>query len=182
MKTLITKALVVLCLVAGTGVANAQNRVDFDRGFSRGSIEWRLGDARGANRGHEILYREPGSRRWQVAPGSAVAVADGWVLGTDRHRGGYGIFRWNGHSWDRAPGYAVEIGGSYRQPWVINDSRVRYIWNGYDWQRDTNARNDRYERDNRRDRDTNYDRNNRRDRYDRGDNDNRRRRGNRRDR
>jgi len=79
-----------------------------------------------------------------------VAVGDGWVLGTDRHTGGYGIYRWNGFSWSRMPGAAVRIGGSYRQPWVINDSGTRYVWNGYEWRVDRNTRYDGRDRDDRR--------------------------------
>ena len=53
-------------------------------------------------------------------PGSAIALADGWALGTARESGGFAIFRWNGRHWDQAPGGAVEIGGTY-QRWVINN-------------------------------------------------------------
>ena len=28
------------------------------------------------------------------------------------------------------PGTAVEIGGSYRQPWVVNDRGIRFVWTG----------------------------------------------------
>ena len=69
-------------------------------------------------------------------PGSAIAVADGWVLGSKRESGGFAIYRWNGRDWDQAPGGAVEIGGSYRRPWVINNRGQRFTWNGSDWNRD----------------------------------------------
>lgn len=86
---------------------------------------WRLGErVRG---GYAIYHR--GHR----LPGAAIEIADGWVLGTKRESGGYAIYRWNGHSWDQAPGGAVKIGGSYRQPWVVNNRGQRYIWNGFDW-------------------------------------------------
>ena len=48
-------------------------------------------------------------------PGSAIAAADGWVLGSKRESGGFAIYRWNGRDWDQALGGAVEIGGSYRR-------------------------------------------------------------------
>ena len=72
---------------------------------------------------------------WDRLPGSAIAVADGWVIGTNREHGGYGIYRWNGHRFEQAPGGAVAIGGSYDRPWVVNDRNERFIWNGYDWDR-----------------------------------------------
>ena len=92
---------------------------------------------------------QSGRSRWQIAPGTAVAIGAGWVLGTDRHRGGYGIYRWNGRGWSRMPGTAVRIGGSYQRPWVVNDRGVRFIWNGYDWQqeRDSGRYNERDQRD-----------------------------------
>ncbi|MFT4862751.1 MAG: hypothetical protein ACI95C_001975 [Pseudohongiellaceae bacterium] len=81
---------------------------------------------------HNRIFHWNG-RDWDRLPGSATAVADGWVIGTNREPGGYGIFRWNGRRWEQAPGGAVAIGGSYRRPWVINDRNQRFVWNGYDW-------------------------------------------------
>jgi opacity protein-like surface antigen len=140
MKTLMSKALMLLCLMSAVSVASADDRFTPRYGYGAESrydnanvagLQWRLGDSRGA--GREILFRARGDRRWQVAPGEAVAVNDGWVLGTDRHRGGFGIYRWNGRGWSRMPGEATEIGGSYQQPWVVNALGVRYIWNGGNW-------------------------------------------------
>jgi hypothetical protein len=74
-------------------------------------------------------------RDWDRIPGSAIAVADGWAIGTNREHGGYGIYRWNGYRWEQAPGGAVAIGGSYDRPWVVNDRNERFVWNGYDWDR-----------------------------------------------
>lgn len=74
-------------------------------------------------------------RDWDRIPGSAIAIADGWAIGTNREHGGYGIYRWNGYRWDQAPGGAVAIGGSYDRPWVINNRNERFVWNGYDWDR-----------------------------------------------
>ncbi len=95
----------------------------------RGNAGWRLGER---NRdGYAIYRRDRGN--WYRVPGSAVAVADGWVLGSRRESGGYAIYRWNGYNWDQAPGGAVEIGGTYNRPWVVNNRGQRFTWNGYDW-------------------------------------------------
>lgn len=150
MKNLTNKFLLLLCLATAPIMASADDRFDgrYDRPVA-GNGEWRLGEFRGDRRGYEILYRAPGRNRWQLAPGGAMAVADGWVLGTDRHTGGFGIYRWNGFDWSRMPGAAVRIGGSYRQPWVINDSGSRFSWNGYEWRLDRNDRYDDRDRDDR---------------------------------
>lgn len=164
MKNLTTRLLILLCLATTPVLASADDRFDERRSTVSASGEWRLGEFRGERLGYEILYRAPGRSRWQVAPGSAMAIGDGWVLGTDRHTGGYGIYRWNGRNWSRMPGTAVRIGGSYRQPWVVNDSGTRYVWNGYEWRRDNRGGDDRrYRRDERdgrgwRDRDNDRDR------------------------
>ncbi|HWK55173.1 MAG TPA: hypothetical protein VNR18_12430 [Hyphomicrobiales bacterium] len=152
MKSPMLHAPLMFCLALLACSANADTRFGPSHGFGfadGGAIEWRLGDFRNHLQGHEILYRTPGSKRWQVAPGAATALSNGWVLGTDRHRGGYGIYRWNGRGWSRMPGTAVRIGGSYRQPWVVNDSGIRYTWNGYEWRQDSASqyRNDRGHRD-----------------------------------
>lgn len=147
MKTLMSKVLLALCLASGAGLVAADDDRFDARGFAAGSaMQWRLGDFRGA-RGYEIFYRAPDDRRWHRAPGGATDLADGWVLGTDRHRGGYGIYQWNGRGWSRMPGTAVEIGGSYQRPWVVNDRGIRYVWNGYDWREAAFDRDDRRDRD-----------------------------------
>ena len=119
----LASALLVLALIPAPAQAD-------DRGFrDRGnSGAWRLGER---HRDGYAIYR--GGYR---VPGSAIAVADGWVLGSKRESGGFAIYRWNGRDWDQAPGGAVEIGGSYRRPWVINNRGQRFTWNGYDWNRD----------------------------------------------
>lgn len=119
----LASALLVLTLVPAPAQAD-------DRGFrDRGnSVAWRLGER---HRDGYAIYR--GGCR---VPGSAIAEADGWVLGSKRESGGFAIYRWNGRDWDQAPGGAVEIGGSYRRPWVINNRGQRFTWNGSDWNRD----------------------------------------------
>ncbi|MDY6984264.1 MAG: hypothetical protein SV422_14355 [Pseudomonadota bacterium] len=95
-------------------------------------LEWRRGG------GYDIYYRAPGNS-WRRAPGSAVDVGDGWVIGTDRRHGGFSIYRWDGHRWHRMPGAGVRIGGSYYSPWVVNDRGERFSWTGYGWREDRNA-------------------------------------------
>lgn len=114
--------------------------------------------------GYDILRWD--GRNWRRAPGTATAVGNGWVIGTDRRDGGYGIYRWSGRGWQRVPGAAVRIGGSYERPWVVNNRGERFTWNGYDWSADRghrgqgspshnrHERNDRYNgRDEHRERD-----------------------------
>jgi len=150
MKIPVTKLLLLFCLALSSTLAVADSRYEPRYNDSViGSGSWRLGSFRGGIRGYEILYRAPGRNRWQLAPGTAMAIGDGWVLGTDRHNGGYGIYRWNGYGWNRMPGTAVEIGGSYQRPWVVNDRGIRYDWNGYDWRQSVRAsRDNRNGRDN----------------------------------
>lgn len=121
----LASALLVLALIPAPAPAQADDRGFRDRGNSGA---WRLGER---HRDGYAIYR--GGYR---VPGSAIAVADGWVLGSKRESGGFAIYRWNGRDWDQAPGGAVEIGGSYRRPWVINNRGQRFTWNGYDWNRD----------------------------------------------
>lgn len=103
----------------------ADDRDRRDEGV-RGGDGWRLGErVRG---GYAIYHR--GHR----VPGTAIDIADGWVLGTKRESGGYAIYRWNGRGWDQAPGGAVDIGGSYNRPWVVNNRGQSFSWNGYDWE------------------------------------------------
>jgi|GEM_PF-1029032 len=148
MKALTNKLLILCFLLLGANAVSAADRFEPRYGYGLephrfssyniAALDWRLGEPRRG--GREILYRTPGSKRWQVAPGEAVAVADGWVLGTDRHRGGYGIYRWNGRGWSRMPGEAVEIGGSYERPWVVNAYGTRYVWNGHEWREEVRSR------------------------------------------
>lgn len=110
-------------------------------------LEWRHGG------GYDIYYRTPG-HSWRRAPGSAVDVGDGWVIGTDRRHGGFSIYRWDGYRWHRMPGAGVRIGGSYHNPWVVNDRGERFSWTGYGWREERNAdrsHDDRHDRDHRND-------------------------------
>lgn len=135
----------LLLLVASTLIFGAMSAAANDgpsRGFS-GHDGWRLGEP---VRGGYAIYRHTG-RGWYRVPGAAIQIADGWALGAGRESGGYAIYRWNGHDWDQAPGGAVRIGGSYQQPWVVNNRGQRFIWNGYDWRPEFNAfrgRNDHF--------------------------------------
>lgn len=139
MKRQLNSTIFAAALVALPLLAQAEHGQEVSRGFAARDLQWRLGPAV-SRVGHEILYKVPGDRRWRRAPGEAVDVADGWVIGTDRRNGGYSIYRWNGFNWDRAPGAGVDIGGSYNNPWVINDRGERFAWNGYDWRRDGYSR------------------------------------------
>lgn len=138
-----TRSLIVIALVlVAASQAMADGRRDHSFGYSYGRNEsahdWKLGD-------HYRIYRFTG-RGWQRVEGSATDVGDGWVIGTDRRDGGYGIYRWNGYRFTRMPGAGVRIGGSYEHPWVINDRGERYEWNGRDWRRLREFGYDRHDR------------------------------------
>lgn len=121
MTSSLNRALVLLvCLLSFAGQASARDR-DLDGA-------WKLGHGRD----HYGIYHFDG-RSWRRMPGTATAVGDGWVIGTDRRGGGFGIYRWTGRGWNRVPGGAVSIGGTYAQPWVINNRGEQFYWNGYDW-------------------------------------------------
>ncbi len=126
MTTALTRTLLMAaCLLGFAANAGASDRDhDWDGG-------WKLGHGHD----HYGIYRFDG-RSWRRMPGSATAVGDGWVIGTDRRGGGYGIYRWSGRGWNRVAGGAVDIGGSYEQPWVINNRGEQFYWNGYDWSAD----------------------------------------------
>ena len=117
----------LLCSILALALWLAASQADADPRWGRGyeSAGWRLGPH------NQILLRT--ERGWRQVPGSAVDVGDGWVIGTDRRSGGYGIYRWNGRQFERMPGGAVRIGGSYRSPWVINNRGERFEWTGRDW-------------------------------------------------
>ena len=114
------KVILTICVLGFAAAASAR---DFDH-----SGGWRLGNGHD----HYGIYRWDG-RGWRRMPGSATDVGDGWVIGTDRRHGGYGIYRWNGYDWGRVSGGAVQIGGTYDQPWVVNNRGEQFFWNGYDW-------------------------------------------------
>lgn len=155
MKTTTVGLFAALFFTFASATALADDR-DHRFGGVRGGDSWRLGER---VRGGYAIYH----RGYRV-PGAAIAIADGWVLGSGRESGGYAIYRWNGRAWDQAPGGAVKIGGSYRQPWVINNRGQRFIWNGYDWDVDyRRAYGNSFGRDWGRER--SYDRHQNRDRY-----------------
>jgi hypothetical protein len=66
---------------------------------------------------------------WDLMPGWAVDVGDGWVIGHAQAGGGNQIFRWNGQGWDLMPGGAVGIGGTFSVPWIVNNSKQIFRWN-----------------------------------------------------
>ena len=136
--------LILLASVLTFGSMSATANDGYRRGFS-GHNGWRLGEP---VRDGFAIYRQTG-RGWRRVPGAGIAIADGWVLGSGRESGGYAIYRWNGRGWDQAPGGAVRIGGSYQQPWVVNDRGQYFVWNGYDWRLDIDSfrgRDDHFER------------------------------------
>lgn len=126
----ILKALLASCLLLLSAPSLADDRSRYAPQHVGAETGWRLGHER--LQGGFAIYQRQGSA-WLRMPGAALAVADGWVLGSQREDGGFAIYRWNGHGWDQAPGGAVRIGGSYRQPWVINDRGQRFEWTGVDW-------------------------------------------------
>ena len=151
-KSLVATSALLLTLVFA-GVSQAQADGSWNRPSGG---EWRLGN-------HNQIYQRT-NRGWQRVQGSAIAVADGWVIGTDRRSGGYGIYRWNGYRFERMPGGAVDIGGSYERPWVINNRGERFEWTGREWREVRAYGSNRGTRDNDRHYDRNYDaRDNRRD-------------------
>ena len=120
------KALVLISALFVAFVLTAVSPAQADGARDRfGGSQWRLGSH------NQIFLRT--ERGWQRVQGSAIAIADGWVIGTDRRDGGYGIYRWNGRSFNRMPGAAVDIGGSYERPWVINNRGEQFEWTGRDW-------------------------------------------------
>ena len=78
------------------------------------------------------IYRRttdsPTSGSWMAMPGSATDIGIGgdssvWVLGTNLIAGGYGVYKWNGASWDVSPGGAglrIAVGPD-GAPWIVNN-------------------------------------------------------------
>lgn len=122
------RLIALITLFSMTTGLSAVQADDWVYRYSDGPANWCLGER---VRDGFAIYRN-GYR----APGSAISLADGWALGSARESGGFAIFRWNGRHWDQAPGGAVEIGGTYQRPWVINNRGQRYVWDGYDWDQD----------------------------------------------
>lgn len=151
-KFLVTSTLFVALLFTAVTSVHADGSRD------RYRSEWRLGER------YQIFHRT--DRGWHRVQGSAIAVGDGWVIGTDRRDGGYGIYRWNGYRFERMPGAAVEIGGSYERPWVVNNRGERFEWTGRGWREIRRANAFRDDRDHDR-RENHYDdyRNDRRSRW-----------------
>lgn len=62
---------------------------------------------------------------WKKMPGFATDIgigADGsvWITGTNKLGEGYGIYSWNGNTWDSVDGSATAISVGRRKPWVVN--------------------------------------------------------------
>ncbi|MEC4805830.1 MAG: S8 family serine peptidase [Jaaginema sp. PMC 1079.18] len=78
----------------------------------------------------KIYKRE--NNRWREMPGSAKDIAIGadgsvWVIGTNKARGGYGIFKWTGTRWQEVGGRAVRITVDPNgNPWVVNSTDKIY--------------------------------------------------------
>jgi len=72
---------------------------------------------------------------WDILPGHANDVGDGWFIGSEDVSGGFPIYRLHGRDWERMPGGAVRIGGTYETPWVINSDHEIYRWDGRRWDR-----------------------------------------------
>lgn len=150
MKKIYLQVMLLAMLAVQPMLANADHDKRRQDRSGTSALEWRLGAARGWQ-GHEIYYRHAGDRQWRRAPGSAIDLSDGWVIGTDRRNGGYGIYRWNGHDWQRMPGAGVDIGGTFHSPRVINERGERFSWTGFQWREESNfRRNDERGRNGRR--------------------------------
>lgn len=83
-----------------------------------------------------LLFSIPSAKSqvsWELLPGSAHDIADGWIIGTNGWTGGFGIYRWSGSGWQQMPGGGIRIGGTSGMPWVVNNNRRIYRWNGRDW-------------------------------------------------
>jgi hypothetical protein len=104
-----------------------------------------------SNRGDPWIVKADGSIEhlrsddvWEPLPGCATDIGvssasvfemrdEAWVIGCDAQEGGYGIYRWNGASWDNVPGGAVRVAiGPEVRPWVVNDQNdiFRYTAEG----------------------------------------------------
>ncbi len=77
-----------------------------------------------------------GYRDSYFVPPWATDVGDGWIIGSKPEPGGFAIYRWNGYRWHEVHGAGIRIGGSYSRPWHVNDRGHRYVWNGWEWERD----------------------------------------------
>jgi len=78
---------------------------------------------------------------WDKLVGEAKDIGIGannsvWVIGTNSVNGGYGIYHWNGNTWNSVDGGAVRIDVDSRgNPWVVNSSGYIYQRVGGIWER-----------------------------------------------
>jgi len=79
------------------------------------------------------------SLNWRQLPGAGNDVGVGangaaWMIGTNAVPGGFGIYRWNGASWDSMPGGAVRIAVDPQgNPWAVNSAGNIYQWAFNGW-------------------------------------------------
>jgi hypothetical protein len=78
---------------------------------------------------------------WEQIPGEATAIAIGangsvWTIGTIRESGGYGVYRWDGVQFEKAPGISgVRIAVDPRgNPWVVDSFNNVRRWNRGAWE------------------------------------------------
>lgn len=97
-----------------------------------------------SNADHTCTFGAPdGTPGWHPLPGAGVAIGVGsnnavWLLGENQMgpAGNYGIWHWNGASWDAIPGYANQIAVSPEgTPWLVTNNAAHNIsrWNGTGW-------------------------------------------------
>jgi hypothetical protein len=85
------------------------------------------------NRKREI-WRWRSGNTWDRMPGLATDIAIGangaiWVLGTDNHANGWGLWYWNGSDWEKLKdgSQAVKIAVDPKgQPWIVD--RNKEVW------------------------------------------------------
>jgi hypothetical protein len=74
---------------------------------------------------------------WQTFPGSAVDIGSGvktYCLGTNAVPGGYGVFHWDGTTWNYLTGGGVRIAiDGVGHPWMTNSNGNIFVWNGSAW-------------------------------------------------
>lgn len=89
-----------------------------------------------------LVYHFDGSTWVGGIPGTATEISVGgdgslWKIGTNRERGGYGIYKFNfsDNSWDKTThGAAVRIDvGPDGTPWVVNDAGLVYRFINNEW-------------------------------------------------
>jgi hypothetical protein len=74
---------------------------------------------------------------WQAFPGSAVDIGSGvktYCLGTNAVLGGYGVFHWDGTTWNYLTGGGTRIAvDGVGHPWMTNSFGNIFSWNGSAW-------------------------------------------------